>query len=62
MPNRGTAVVLSDTEFLLCVTGSTEMKREDDGTPSPILIWLDKNSTFRDIVYLAEQIFAFSHW
>lgn len=60
VPERGLMVKLSNNEVLLQLTGSNELKQWTDNHPSPLLIKLHDNSTFRDIDYLAGQIFDFS--
>ncbi|MBX9661209.1 MAG: hypothetical protein K2X00_21845, partial [Nitrospiraceae bacterium] len=59
-PERGLSVVLSDSETLLCFTGSREVKLPHHGLPQPSLLKLHRKSTFRDMTYLARQAFDFS--
>lgn len=61
IPSRGNVVFLNEQEALLSITGPSEIKKEDHGTPSPLHIRLHYASTFRDIRYLTEQIFSFTY-
>lgn len=59
-PPRGGFLKLSAREALLCLKGSRELKQATDGHPSPLQLRLHRNSSFRDLTYLAQQIFSFS--
>lgn len=59
-PMRGSYLHLSDEEVLIQFTGAKELKRAEDGLPRPLLLKLHRNSTFRDMTYLARQAFVFS--
>jgi len=59
-PTRGYWLKLNDYESLLVLTGAREVKRPEDGLPTPLLLRLDKASTFRDIRYLTRQVYHFS--
>lgn len=59
-PIRGTLVRLNRDEALLSFTGAQELKQASDGMPRPALLKLHRNSTFKDLTYLARQAFAFS--
>jgi len=59
-PKRGLRLRLSDFENLLVLTGGHEVKRPSDGIPSPILLRLDRSSTFKDMKYLTRQVYQFS--
>jgi len=59
-PSRGHWLKLSDYESLLILTGAGQVKRPEDGLPSPILLHLDRNSTFKDMKYLTRQAYHFS--
>lgn len=59
-PPRGLAVHLSRHETLLCLKGSRELKQARDGHPAPLLLRLHGSSSFRDLTYLTQQVFAFS--
>jgi len=59
-PSRGVRVVLSDHEAIAMLNGANEVKQHSDGMPRPILMRLDPASTYRDIGYLAQQVFDFS--
>lgn len=57
---RGTAVEVSESEVLLSMKGSQELKLALQGMPKPLLLRLDQKSTFRDMSYLATQLFDFA--
>jgi Piwi domain len=59
-PDRGIAVEISDSEVLVVMKGSKEIKLPQQGTPKPILLRLHAKSTFRDLGYLTAQMFDFS--
>lgn len=59
-PMRGLFLRLSRSEVLLSLTGTREVKRPQDGIPSPLLLRLHRESTFDDTTYLARQVFTFS--
>jgi hypothetical protein len=59
-PERSKFIQLSNQDILLCLTGANEVKKPADGLPRPILIKLHRESTFKDITYLAKQVFAFA--
>jgi len=60
VPERGLAVVLGESEVLMCLTGSREVKLPHHGLPQPVLLRLHRKSTFRDMTYLTRQVFDFS--
>ena len=59
-PRRASTLQLSNRDMLLCLTGPTEVKRPEDGMPSPLLLTLHKDSSFTDMTYLTRQVFAFA--
>jgi hypothetical protein len=59
-PKRGRYLQLGNREVLLFLTGPNEVKRPEDGTPRPMLLSLHPDSSFTDMPYLAEQVFAFA--
>ncbi|WP_218081721.1 argonaute/piwi family protein [Anthocerotibacter panamensis] len=59
-PERGAFISLSKNEVLLTLTGPNEVKRPEDGLPQPLHLKLHRNSTFRDMDYIANQVFSFS--
>jgi hypothetical protein len=59
-PARGRYLRLGAREVLLSLTGPKETKRPEDGTPQPLLLSLHRDSSFTDVGYLTEQVFAFS--
>jgi hypothetical protein len=58
-PARGYYLELGDRTTLLFLTGANEVKRPEDGTPQPLLLELHPGSSFTDMTYLTEQVFAF---
>ena len=61
MTDRGQMVKLSKWEVLIVLTGPRDVKRPEDGLPSPILLRLHRESTFTDTTYLARQVYAFAN-
>ena len=59
-PSRGQWLKLGDYEGLLVLTGAKEVKRPGDGLPRPVLLRVDKESTFKDLRYLTRQVYQFS--
>ena len=59
-PQRSSSLQLSSRDVLLCLTGPSEVKRPQDGLPSPLLLTLHRDSTFTDMTYLTRQVFAFA--
>lgn len=59
-PSRGLHLKLSDTQSLVVFAGASELKHATDGLPRPCLLTLHRNSTFRDMTYLARQAFDFT--
>lgn len=57
---RGLRVDLARSEALLCVKGPREVRQWTDGIPKPILLRLHRDSTFRDLSYLARQVYDFT--
>jgi hypothetical protein len=57
---RGLRVDLSDNEVLLCLKGPNELRQWSDGLPKPLLLRLHRDSSFKDITYLARQVFDFT--
>jgi hypothetical protein len=60
VPPRGRVVQLGRFTRLLCTKGPTLIKRPATPLPSPILIKLHDESTYRDLQYLSEQILKFT--
>ena len=54
-------MILDDQRVLLSVTGPSELKTADQGCPVPIQLRLNGASTFRDLEYLARQVFDFTY-
>ncbi|MBW4464685.1 MAG: hypothetical protein KME07_04500 [Pegethrix bostrychoides GSE-TBD4-15B] len=59
-PKRGLFFRVSKSEVLLSLTGANEVKRPENGIPTPVLLRLHRESTFNDTTYLARQVFTFS--
>lgn len=59
-PSRGQYVKLGDAQALTVLSGVSELKLERHGMPRPVLLLLHRDSTFKDIDYLAQQIFEFA--
>ena len=57
---RGLIVHLSRRKVLLCLKGARELKQSGDGHPSPLLMQLHRDSTFRDLTYLTRQAYWFA--
>jgi hypothetical protein len=47
-------------DVLLSLTGPKEVKRPENGTPRPLLLSLHPDSSFTNMIYLTEQVFAFA--
>jgi len=60
-PERGQMLKLSKFEVLIVLTGPRDVKRPEDGLPSPVLLRLHRESTFTDTTYLARQVYAFAN-
>jgi hypothetical protein len=63
-PERGQAVELTDHEWLLSLTGRSQIKATFQGIPGPVLLRLHERSTFRDMRTLSRQAsdFACHSW
>jgi hypothetical protein len=59
-PSRGIHLKLNDSQSLVVFAGVSELKQASDGLPRPCLLTLHRNSTFRDMTYLARQAFDFT--
>jgi argonaute-like protein implicated in RNA metabolism and viral defense len=59
-PQRGGYLELGKRDVLLSLTGPREVKRPEDGTPRPLFLSLNRDSTFTDMTYLTRQVFAFA--
>lgn len=59
-PMRGQYLRMSGSEILLCLTGAREVLKAEHGIPRPILLRLHRDSTFRDLTYLARQVYSFA--
>ena len=59
-PERGLMLKLNRGEALLSFKGARELRQPQDGIPQPVLLRLHRNSTFKDLTYIAHQSFSFS--
>ena len=59
-PTRGVHLKLGDYESLVVFSGVSELKQDTDGLPRACLLKLHRDSTFRDMTYLARQAFDFT--
>ena len=57
---RGLRVDLAREEALLCLKGPKDVRLWTDGIPKPLLLRIHRDSTFKDLSYLARQVFDFS--
>lgn len=60
VPDRGLISTLSNKESLIVLTGPTDVKKSNDGTPKPVLLKLHNSSTFHDMTYLSKQVVNFA--
>lgn len=58
-PSRMKYFRLSDHVSIVCLTGAQELKQASDGMPQPVQLILHKDSTFKDMTYLARQVVKF---
>jgi len=59
-PNRTTNLKINKLQWLLQLTGPSELKSYRQGMAAPVLIKLHEKSSFTDMEYLTQQIFYFS--
>lgn len=64
VPGRGCCVPLGPNAALLALTGPYQLKTPLQGCPEPILISLHRESTFKSLDYVVEQIYklTFMSW
>ena len=60
VPERGTIVQLGRYTRLLSTNGPSLLKKTQAPLPLPLLVHLHKESTYRDLDYLTEQILKFT--
>lgn len=60
LPERGTLVDLGPRKRLLCVNGPSQVKREGEAFPQPLMIELHPASTYRDMNALSKQVLDFT--
>lgn len=61
VPLRGICLQLDERSVLLQLTGSKEVKTNEQGLPRPLRLTLHPESDFRDLTYLARQVYSFSY-
>lgn len=60
VPERGTIIQVGQYTRLLCINGPNLLKRPGSPIPTPLLVHLLPESTFKDITYLSEQVLKFT--
>lgn len=60
VPQRGTILQLGRYTRLLCTNGPFLVKTAQSPLPTPLLIHLHAQSTYRDLTYLSEQVLKFT--
>lgn len=60
-PTRGLCLQLDNQSALLQLTGTKEVKTDQQGLPRPLRLTLHEDSDFRDLTYLARQVYSFSY-
>ena len=58
-PDRTKYLQISEHVALACLTGAQELKKQSDGIPQPVQLILHRDSTFKDMAYLAKQVIKF---
>ena len=58
---RGESFVIDKDSCLLQLCGSENRPNKRQGPPSPVLIRIHPNSTYKDLPYITQQIHDFSH-
>lgn len=61
VPPRGLCLQLDDRNVLLQMIGTKEVKTDEQGLPRPLKLTLHHESDFRDMTYLARQVYSFSY-
>ncbi len=59
-PERGKILQLGRYTRLLCTNGPKLIKKASSPLPTPLLIYLHPQSTYRDLTYLSEQVLKFT--
>lgn len=64
VPERGVFIPLGPRAALVTLTGPHQLKTDLQGCPSPILVGIHPSSTFKDLHYVAKQVFdmTFMSW
>ncbi len=61
IPLRSTNLIISENECLLTTMGANELKFKNHSPSRPVLVRLHKDSTFKDMHHITQQVFKFSH-
>lgn len=61
VPARGICIQLDERSALLQLTGTKEVKTDEQGLPRPLRLTLHSESDFQDLTYLARQVYSFSY-
>jgi hypothetical protein len=61
VPSRGLCFQLDERSVLLQLIGTKEVKTSEQGLPRPLRLTLHSDSDFRDLTYLARQVYSFSY-
>lgn len=61
VPERGTNYILSPLQSLIQLKGKKQIKAKTHGFTKPCVIRIHEKSTFRDIHYITQQVYDFSH-
>ena len=64
VPQRGQIVPLGPRAALVTLTGPSQLKTDQQGCPSPMLVSVHPSSTFNSLDYIAKQVFdlTFMSW
>lgn len=57
---RGQSVILSESSCLIQMKGPNQIKSIKQGMSRPLLVKIHEKSSFRDLYYIAQQIFSFT--
>jgi hypothetical protein len=60
VPDRGFMIKISPYEALVTVLGPFQIKTPLSGSPKPLLVSIHRESNFKDIEYLTNQIYQFT--
>src|SRR5690606_26553610 len=57
--NRGKFLQLYEHVSLVSLTGPSALKKASDGLTHPVQLVLDRDFTFKDIIYISKQVIEF---